>query len=299
MSSRTKNRTSRGQAFSSTALIVLAALCWGVSGGLGGMLLDQGWDPYVISFYRGLVGLLFALVWLCLHPGGSGFRDSRLWFWSAIAGLGVAGNFAFYFLSISQSSVAVAATLMYSAPVFVYLICFTLGMERPTLFKCAAIAVVVVGLVLLTRVYRLDESAITLVGVGAGLLSGLSYAGFIFSFKSAARHGSPQAILTIGFAVLASVLVWPGPTGQYVLAFTTSSWPLLLTFGVLGGGLSFGAYIVGLRGVSPGVASIVALLEPITASLFGWVVLHESLTGSQLVGMTLILVAVTGFSSSQ
>jgi threonine/homoserine efflux transporter RhtA len=44
------------------------------------------------------------------------------------------------------------------------------------------------------------------------------------------------------------------------------------------------------------VASIVAMLEPVTASLFGVVVLKESLAGLQIFGMGLILVTVTGLS---
>jgi len=50
------------------------------------------------------------LIWLALRPAGSGMTSHRLWFWSVIAGIGVAGNFSFYFLSIAEGSVAVAAT---------------------------------------------------------------------------------------------------------------------------------------------------------------------------------------------
>ncbi|HYW77199.1 MAG TPA: DMT family transporter, partial [Gammaproteobacteria bacterium] len=96
-----------------TALVALAALCWGLSGGIGGILMAGGWDPLVVSFYRGAIGLLFVLAWLALRPRNSGLGSRRLWFWSVIAGLGVAGNFAFYFVSIAKGSVAVAATLMY------------------------------------------------------------------------------------------------------------------------------------------------------------------------------------------
>lgn len=111
----------------STVFVALAALFWGLSGGIGGILMADGWDAFVVSFYRGAIGLLFVLAWLALSPRGSGLSSCRLWFWSAIVGLGVAGNFTFYFVSIGEGSVAVAATLMYCAPVFVYLASFALG----------------------------------------------------------------------------------------------------------------------------------------------------------------------------
>ncbi|MDZ7853221.1 MAG: DMT family transporter [Halomonas sp.] len=282
----------------STAFVMLAALFWGLSGGIGGVLMADGWHPLVVSFYRGAIGLVFVGVWLALRPGGSGLSDRRLWFWSAIAGLGVAGNFTFYFISISEGSVAVAATLMYCAPVFVFLVSFALRLEQPTLLKWVAIAMVMLGIVLLTRIYDIQPDGVTPIGVAAGLLSGLSYALFIFGFKYAAPHGSPQAILVIAFAVLALILFSLGDTQQTLSALSTPSWPLFVTLGVLGAGVSFIFYIVGLNYTAPAVASIVAMVEPVTASLFGVVVLDESLGAIQLIGMGLILVTVTTLSVS-
>jgi drug/metabolite transporter (DMT)-like permease len=249
-----------------------------------------------VSFYRGAIGLVFVLVWLALRPHGSGLANHRLWFWSAIAGVGVAGNFTFYFVSITEGNVAVAATLMYCAPVFVYLISFVLRLEKPTALKGIAIVTVVIGIMLLTRIYEINASSITLIGVGAGLLSGLSYAVFIFGFKYAAPHGSPQAILVIAFTALVAMLIWPGETGRVVATLSTSSWLMLAALGIFGAGLSFVLYIVGLNHTTPAIASIVAMVEPVTASLFGVMVLGESLVGSQVVGMTLIIVTVTALS---
>jgi len=280
----------------STMFVALAAFSWGLSGGIGGILTGQGWDPVVVSFYRGAIGLVFVLAWLAVRPRGSGLTSGRLWFWSVIAGVGVAGNFSFYFLSIAEGSVAVAATLMYCAPVFVYLVSFALKLERPTLLKWAAIAMVMVGVVLLTGIYDIGAGDVTLIAAGAGLLSGLSYAVFIFGFKFAAPNGSPQAILVIAFAVLAIILFGLGDADQTVAVLNTPSWPLFVVLGVLGAGLSFIFYIVGLNHTAPAVASIVAMVEPVTASLFGVVFLNESLAALQIFGMALILFTVTALS---
>ena len=279
-------------------LVVLAAFFWGLSGGIGGILMAEGWDAFVVSFYRGAIGLLFVLVWLAWRPGGSGLGSGRMWFWSAVAGLGVAGNFAFYFVSIAHGSVAVAATLMYCAPVFVYLVSFALKLETPTTLKLVAIAVVMVGIVLLTRIYDTGAGSVTLIGAGAGLLAGLSYAIFIFGFKYAGAHGSPQAILAIAFGVLVILLALPGDNTQMPAVLTTTDWPLFAALGIFGAGLSFAFYINGLRTTAPAVASIVAMIEPVTATLFGVVILHESLAFVQIIGMALILVTVTALSVS-
>ncbi|WP_331458467.1 DMT family transporter [Aliidiomarina indica] len=276
--------------------VALAALCWGLSGGIGGILTAHNWDPVVVSFYRGAIGFLFVLCWLMLRPNNSGLANHKLWFWSAIAGLGIAGNFTFYFISIAEGSVAIAATLMYCAPVFVYLVSFTLKLERPTLLKWAAIVMIIFGIALLTGIYNIDADDVTLIAAGAGLLAGLSYALFIFGFKYAAPHGSPQAILVIAFAVLATLLIFLGDADQTLAVLTTPSWPLFLVLGILGAGLSFIFYIVGLNHTPPAVASIVAMVEPVTASLFGVIILSESLAALQVLGMGIIVLTVTALS---
>ena len=278
--------------------VVLAALFWGLSGGIGGILMAGGWDAFVVSFYRGGIGLIFVLAWLAWRPQGSGLASGRLWFWSAVAGLGVAGNFAFYFVSIAHGSVAVAATLMYTAPVFVYLVSFALKLETPTMLKLVAIAVVMVGIVMLTQIYDTGAGGVTLIGAGAGILAGVSYAVFIFGFKYAGAHGSPQAILSIAFGVLVIILMWPADSAQMAAVLSTRDWPLFAALGIFGAGLSFALYINGLRHTAPAVASIVAMVEPVTATLFGVVILHESLGFVQVLGMGLILVTVTALSVS-
>lgn len=279
-----------------TLFVVLAAMCWGLAGGIGGLLTAEGWSSIVVSFYRGVIGLFFVLIWLALRPHNNGLANWRLWFWSVIAGVGVAGNFAFYFRSIAEGSVAVAVTLMYCAPVFVFLVSFALKLERPSLFKWSAIAMVILGVILLTGLYDIDADDVTPIAAGAGLLSGLSYAIFIFGFKYAAPHGSPQAILVIAFGVLVSILIWFVDIEQTVSVLSSPNWLLFVLLGVLGAGISFIIYIVGLERTAPTVVAIVAMVEPVTASLFGIVVLDESLSALQFFGMGLIIVTVTVLS---
>ncbi len=289
----TKRHETRG---GGVALVVLAALFWGLSGGVGGVLMASGWDPFVVSFYRGAIGLLFVLGWLSLRPRRSGLASGRLWFWAVVAGIGVAGNFSFYFLSIAHGSVAVAATLMYCAPVFVYMVSFLCGLESQTAAKWVAIAVVMAGIGLLTQIHDVGSGGVTWPGVAAGLLAGLSYAIFIFGFKNAGRHGSPQAILAIAFAVVCLVLVWPGEAGQFAAVPRSAEWPLFAGLGIFGAGLSFLFYIAGLNRTPSTVASVVAMVEPVTASLFGVIVLNQVLAGPQVLGMALILITVTTLS---
>lgn len=97
----------------------------------------------------------------------------------------------------------------------------------------------------------------------------------------------------IAFAVLVAILLGLSDAEQTLAVLRTSSWPLFVALGVLGGGLSFVLYIVGLKHTAPAAASILAMVEPVTASLFGVVVLDENLAAMQILGMALILLTVT------
>lgn len=273
--------------------VVLAAFFWGVAGGLGAMLLKQGWSPFLVSLFRGAVGLVFVSIWLFFRTKESGFKNYQLWFWSFLAGIGISGNFVFYFMSISEGSIAIAATLMYCAPVFVYAISFAIGLERLTLVKTLSIVVVMAGIVLLTQVYGVDGSSVTTFAIFSGILSAIFYALFIFGFKYASPYGSTQAILVIAFGTLVVALLFLVEMDEVSRAFLSDSLGLLISLGVLGGGLSFIMYVNGISYTLPAIASIVAMIEPVTASLFGVGFLGERLDLPQFIGMGLILFAVT------
>ncbi|PXW87187.1 threonine/homoserine efflux transporter RhtA [Streptohalobacillus salinus] len=274
-------------------LVIVSTILWGIAGGLGGFLINKGWDPLVIAFYRGLVGLIFMVIWLIIRPARG---NKKTIFWSILAGIGVTGNFAFYFFSMSESSIAVAATLMYTAPIFVFLLAFILGIERASLFKWLAIGFVMIGVVFLTEVYRVDAGVVTTVGLITGLSAGVSYALFIFSFKYATKYGQPPLILTLTFTTFIGLMMLVINQGEAIALIMSEDVLWVLLLGIIGAGLSFFLYVRGLRRTSPTVASVIAMVEPVTATLFGLFVMNEVLSWSQVVGMSLILVTVTVLS---
>lgn len=282
--------------FAGSGSVVIAAVLWGLSGGVGGFLIGKGLDPLVISFYRGAVGLLCVLIWVVFQPTR---WNRKMLLWSIVAGIGVAGNFMFYFISISEASVAVAATLMYTAPIFVLLISFIFRLEKASLYKWLTIGFVMAGVVLLTEIYNTDFESITILGLATGLSAGLSYALFIFGFKNASRHGEPQGILTMAFLTFTLVTLFFIDHDAAISIFYSTDLFWMILLGVFGAGLSFFLYVVGLKRTPPTVASVIAMVEPVTASLFGVMVLSERLTVNQLFGMGIILATVTLLSVKQ
>lgn len=277
----------------SIGLVFLSAILWGLSGGLGSFLMSRDWDPLVVSFYRGTVGLICFLIWFVFRPVR---LNKRLCLWAVVAGVGIVGNFVFYFVSISESSVAVAAALMYTAPIFVLLISFIFRLEKPSLFKFIAIAFVMIGVVLLTEVYNVGSDQVTTIGLVAGLGAGLSYALFIFGFKYASKHGEPQGILVIAFLTFTLIMLFFTDMNEAVSVISSPELFWMVLLGVFGAGLSFFLYVVGLKETSATSASVIAMVEPVTASTFGFFILSETLNVVQLCGMAIILLTVTVLS---
>ncbi|MBT2582800.1 EamA family transporter [Planococcus sp. ISL-109] len=282
--------------FSGSGMIILAAICWGITGGLADILMGKGWDPLIISFYRGAIGLACFLIWLLISRKGKQELFASLIFWSAVAGIGVAGNFTFYFLSIQSTSVPIAATLMYTAPLFVLLISFLFRLERSTWFKWGCIFSVLLGIVLLTEVYDTGSGSVSLTGIVTGLAAGLSYALFIFGFKNAASIGKPQTVLTLAFLVFCVALAFFVNFEEAATVLTSGDIGWFMAIGLLGAGLSFALYTIGIKLTAPSTASIIAMVEPVTASLFGILLLGEELSIVQLIGMAVILLTVTTLS---
>ncbi len=284
------------------ALVMLAAFLWGVSGGIGGLLMNHGWSPLVVTFYRGAVGLLCIFAWWALHrqsstPPKEGGRYH--WLWSMLAGLGVAGNLTFYAIAIDRTSVAVAATLMYTAPIYVLIAAFLAGYERANWGKAVGIALVLLGVALLTGVINGGASGITAIGVAAGIASALSYTLFLLAFQNAAARGAVPTTLAIAFTTFVVVLALLVDHGQVIAALHSTDLVGFLLLGVLGVGLSFAVYLPGLRRTPASLAAMIAMVEPITASLFGLLILGEILGIIQWLGMAIIVITVTALSVRQ
>ncbi|MYL60003.1 EamA/RhaT family transporter, partial [Virgibacillus halodenitrificans] len=49
--------------YTGVGLVMLAAICWGISGGIADILMTRGWNPIVISFYRGAIGFICFFAW--------------------------------------------------------------------------------------------------------------------------------------------------------------------------------------------------------------------------------------------
>lgn len=274
--------------------IIAAAALWGCIGLFLKLLTAAGLTSMQGVALRALVGCLFYGLFLFLTDRNAlrvALPDCP-WF----LGTGVCSLLFFnwcYFNAIQASSMAVAAVLLYTSPVFVMLMSALFFRESVTPLKIIALAVTLAGCALVTGLLPPGGALVSLSTILFGLGSGFGYALYTIFGKLALEKypSSTVTLYTFLFALLGSLPLsglWNAPE-------------LLLDRQVILAGLGIGVfccilpyllYTEGLRRAQAGKAAILATAEPFVAALIGIFLYHEEVTIWKLLGMCAILGAI-------
>ena len=157
-----------------------------------------------------------------------------------------------------------------------------------------AVALMLVGFCLVAGIVgglKLDA-----IGILFGFLSGLSYAIYNILTKVASRNGiSPLTTTAYSFVmmfVFAICICQPVGIVHAVAAAPWPSIPLLLGLSAVTFTIPYFLYTLGMKILPAGTASALGIIEPMSATVFSVVFLHEKLDLFALIGIVLILVAV-------
>lgn len=275
--------------------IALAAALWGGISLFVKGLSAQGFTAFEIVSIRVAVTLLLFLGYLAAAKKTS-LLKIRLADLKYFIGTGVFSIIFFnwcYFAALRETSVAVAAILLYTAPAFVVVLSRFFFKERLTGKKILALLSTFAGCVLVTGAFPLTHAGISLYGLLLGLGSGLGYALYSI-FGKFALEVYPALTVTAYTFLCATVAALPfsGLWEKGSLFLNPDVALLSLGLGLIPTVLAYMLYTVGLKFVEPGRAAITATLEPIVAALVGTLFFHEAISVSQFFGIVLIVAAV-------
>jgi drug/metabolite transporter (DMT)-like permease len=265
--------------FATLAILVKLAYAQGMS--LFGLLSLR---------FGGAAVLLVAFLLLRRTHLYFGFRRSVPLF--LLGAVGYAMQASLYVGSLQRIPASVAALLLYSYPVFVALLAWVFNHRRPSRQEWAAMGLALIGVILtigpVGKVGRLDALGLGLVFISAGW-----YAGYILISERFVRQAGAlvsTAWITLGAFCTFTAAGWvtrslPGaltPAAGWIMAG-------MILFSTI---LPIGAFLAGMVRVGPTAAALLSTLEPVFTVLLAAWLLAEGLTGSQLVGGGLVLVAV-------
>lgn len=276
-------------------LIFIAGVLWGSMGLFVRALNASGLASMEIVGLRAAVTAVALFLFLLVFDRKLlRIRWKDLW---CFLGTGICSIVFFnycYFRAITMTSLSVAAILLYTAPAIVMALSYFLFREKLTKRKLFSLAMTFAGCVLVTGILT-ESGSISAGGILVGLGAGLGYA--LYSIFSRYALAKGYASLTITFytfliaAVASCFLADMGKVAR-VAADSAGSFFFCLAFGVLCTVVPYLTYTLGLQYVENGKASIIASVEPVTATLLGVLFFHEKLTVTGALGVALVLAAL-------
>ncbi len=284
--------------------VVLSALAWGTAGAAAALLFDtSGLGPVALTFWRTAGGLALLLaVRAVRRPRGGARRPEprrRRIVRIAVTGLGLTVFQTAYFAAVEATGLAVGTVVTLGAgPVLIALGGRVLMGERLGRGGGLAVAGALAGLCVLMLGGTDGSGSVVPLGVGYALLSALGYSAMTLYIRAHGRQGSggdpfgtTLAAFAVGAVLLAPLAAVEGPWPQA----QDLGWSLALMAYVAAvpTALAYGLYFAGLAVVRAATASVIALIEPVTAAAIAVTLLGEHLTPFTLVGTGVLLTAVT------
>lgn len=274
-------------------MIAVAGALWGIISLFVRGLAALGLLPLQIVFFRNvLAACALGVVMLMRYRQALRIQLRHIWIFVGTGMISIALFNYCYFVTLSQSSVAVASLLLYTSPIFVMFFSLLLFRERMTTNKLLALVVTVMGCACITGVFS-EMQLVSPVTVVFGLGSGLFYGLYSIFGKFALRHYSSMTIsfYTFVFASLATAPFAAADCAAFARANPSS---LLLGIGlaVLCTVAPFLLYTKGLHGVPASHAAVLATIEPMSACIIGTVVFGDAFHIWTALGMVLILSAI-------
>jgi drug/metabolite transporter, DME family len=295
--------TSRDTSGSRLWMIMLAAVLWGTVGVTTQTLYHlSATNPLSVGFFRmALATPVLALTSRLLvgrHILRIAWRDLGS---MMLIGLMLALYQACFFGAIVYIGVAIATLVTLSiAPILVALLSVAITRERPTRVVTFALVCALIGIACLVGLpSSVSQRGATAMGVGLAFGSALGYAIVTLAARVLAGRYHTLQINTVAFGTGALVLLPVALLSGFVVTYSAQSWLLLIYLGVVPSALGYALFLTGMRSTPATVASIVTLVEPLTATLLAWVLFGERLTALGIVGALLLLGALVVLARAQ
>ncbi|GEM_PF-545117 len=283
--------------------VLLAGVLWGTSGTIAS-LFPQSASPLSIAAVRLAIGSAALLVFLMLEKRNLPIaRRSRIPFpLLAISAVGMAVTQVALFLSVRLAGVTVATMIFIgSSPLFGGLLSILFRKERQTRSWMVSSLIVAAGCLgmAFSETIAQGDSAVQsrlLLGSLTALTAGFGWALVGNCIKALHVYASPlkssAIVMSAGSVVLLPFAAFDG-FGWLALP---GSLPLTIALGLVSAALPYLFFSLGMKRIPVAHAFLYGLIEPITASLLGMLMLKERLNLTGMIGYGLVLAGLVLFS---
>lgn len=212
---------------------------------------------------------------------------------SMILGLLMALSSLTLFLSYKYMNAGIASTLLFIYPIIVAVIMVVFFKERVSVRLICCIIVSLGGIALLYK--GPDGATLDMTGTIMVVISALSYAVYLVAINHKRMQDIPTLQLTF-FMLLFGLTLFAGRMACGVELTTPKvwyHWGNLIGLAVFPTAISFICTTRAIQIIGPMPTAILGALEPASAIFFGVTILGQGITSQELLGLGLIVGAVT------
>ncbi len=249
-------------------------------------------EPLTLVFFKYLIGFAVALAIKLKAEGKSLMRKKDIPIFLFCAIFGEVGYFYLEYSAMGYLPVSLVTIVLAFVPALSILIDKAVFKKKISKIMTLGILLSIIGIVLVIGVdYRiLFQGRI----VGYLMAFGAVIAWNLYNFLTASLHDRyGSATLTLNQIICSLLLVWP-------YAFTHMPVRETITMSVVGGilylgifstGIGFIIFVRSLHILGPTVTAIFSNFLPVTTTLFGWLILKETILPVQMAGGAIVIAA--------
>ncbi|MCM3631045.1 DMT family transporter [Paenibacillus glycanilyticus] len=286
-------KTSSGY-WTGVIMVIIAAACYGMMSPVLKLAYKQEYTFQQITVHQ--VGLGAALLWILilLRPGTWSKLAFSFKHWGALAFTGIFGlsmTTVFYNQTLEKLDASFSIVLLFQ---FMWITIFLESLRNrkwPTRWQWAAIVISMAGTVLAAGLLQNKLMDMDWAGVGFGLASALSYSLFLFLAGRVAPGYDPvyksAIMMSCGFIVILALYGYKAFEGGQDQQWGLLGWGFAL--GLIGQVMPTVFFNAGIPRVGSGLASMLGAMELPFAVVSAWLILGESISLSDIIGIVLIL----------
>ncbi|MBY7735306.1 DMT family transporter [Francisella philomiragia] len=245
----------------------------------------------IASFgYRLLLPCIFLYSFLAITKDEEKLSKKSLYI-AALTGFFLALDLAFYSISLIYTSIAEASLLTNLCPFITTFIAIIFLKEKVSLKYYLVLLVAFIGLLLLMSQAGLSSQH--LLGNWLAIISAVFYALFIIFSKKLRDSCSTfrmMFIASLSGSIVLFILAFI--FNEQIIPTTARGIAILLAIALFGHLLGNILYISRIKHISLAMSSLVLLVGPVFALLYGYVLFRETFSIQQLVGMFIIILSV-------
>lgn len=255
-------------------------------------LYQEGMSVDSVLFYRYGFAVLILGIMLKFQGQSLALKKNEI-LPLVIGGLLFSASSLFLYISYQHMDAGIASTILFVYPVMVAVIMFLFFHEKVSLLTIFCILLALSGIGLL---YKGDGGeTLSLFGMFLVMLSSLSYAIYIVGVNHSSLKTMSTGKLTF-YALLFGLSVYVVRLNfctELQMIPSASAWTNILAMASLPTVISLLCTAISIHCIGSTSTAILGALEPVTALFFGVMIFGEQLTPRIILGVLMILTAVT------